>query len=112
MFELFGGDAGPVHEGLEQMGKHGFGKPPESQACQRDAELGRAEGGVEILNEFQADRSAPVALVDQGDQLRVADLDDGELGGDEEPVEQDEPDDQDEPDGEIDDVISGHGFRG
>lgn len=80
-------------EGKERF-DHGreerFAEPAEAEGSEGDAELGRAEVGVEMRDNFFGGDGASVAFFDEGFELAGADLDDGEFRGDEESVQEDE----------------------
>ena len=78
----------PIQQGPEQGGENRLGEPAQPQAGHGDAQLGGAEIGGQILQNVPGQPRAPVALHDQGVQLRVAQFDKGEFRGDEKAVDQ------------------------
>ena len=69
-----------------QLGQRRLADPPEADAGHRDAELGRGDVAVGIVDRAPHRARAAVAFGDQLIDARLADRDDRELGGDEEAV--------------------------
>ena len=85
---LGGVNAEVFERGRQQGGEDRLAHPAQAQAGEGNAELGRAEGRVEIANNAARNRGAPVTFGDEGFELGVADFDEGELSRNEEAVEQ------------------------
>ena len=71
--------------------------PAQGEARQGHAQLRGGEIGIQVLPQVANHLGALVAVFDQGIKLRGAHLDQGKLGGDEEPVEQHQPHDGQQP---------------
>ena len=84
------GDAPTREERRDSVGDEGFTDPAEAEAGKRDAELGGGERGGEAVEGHEGELHAPAAGIGEGAELAGADLDEGEFGGDEEPVGKDE----------------------
>jgi hypothetical protein len=70
-----------------QQGRHrGLAEPPQPQRRHRDAELAGGEIGLELAEDSQRQLGAGAAVLGHVGDARAADLDQGELGGDEEGV--------------------------
>ena len=87
------GDAGQMECRLDHVGEEGLAEPTQSEAGQGDAQLGGRDVGLEMGGDVFGELGAGVTLLDQGVELAGPDLDDGQLRGDEEPVEQDQRED-------------------
>ncbi len=74
---------------LEEVRERRLADPAQRQARQRDAELGGRQVGVEVRDHVLRDLGAAVALAPDLD-LRRPHLDQRELGGDEEAVQEHE----------------------
>ena len=91
-----GGDDGFVGEAdfeedrLNEAIDEGFAEAAEGDTGEGDAELGGGEVAVEVLDLIAGADGAGFAFGDGGFELGAAYFDDGELGGDEEGVEEDE----------------------
>lgn len=91
-----GGDDGFVGEAdfeedrLDEAVDEGFAKAAEGDTGEGDAELGGGEVAVKVLDLIAGADGAGFAFGDSGLELGAADFDDGELGGDEESVQEDE----------------------
>ena len=94
MFQPLGLHLKHVQQRLDHRGEDRLRKPAEPETCERDAELGGAERGIEILRDLLRDDRPSIAFLDERMQLCLADLHKGKLGRDEESVEQDEEDDE------------------
>ena len=80
----------PLEQRAQHLREGGLAEPPERQRRERDAELARREVGGELLRDGLQEARAAAALLDELLQARGADLDEGELGGDEEAVGEDD----------------------
>ncbi len=74
----------------DDLGDGGFADPAEGERGERDAELDGGEELVDGVLELQGGACAGTAEGDELLDARLADADEGELGGDEEAVGQDE----------------------
>lgn len=74
----------------EQVGEGWLADPAEAEGGQGDAQLAGGEVGVQLVVHGAQDAAAPAVLVGDGFHAGGAQLDHGELGGDEEAVEQHE----------------------
>jgi hypothetical protein len=84
-------------QGLDERRDGGFADPPQPQGGDGDAELGRREVVVEVVQGvLQGSRPGP-ALIDHLVDRRRPDADERELGGDEEAVERDEKQRREQP---------------
>ncbi len=83
--------------GASKADEDRFGQPAQTEAGHGDAQLGGAEVGGEILQDVPGQPRAAVPRHDQRLQLRVAQFDEGEFGGDEEAVDQDNGQDAQQP---------------
>ncbi|OMP13004.1 hypothetical protein COLO4_02447 [Corchorus olitorius] len=83
-------DADGAEQGFEQFGEGRLADPAQAQGGQGDAELAGGEVGVELVVHLLEDAPAPAVLLGDGLHAGGAQLDHGELGGDEEAVEQHE----------------------
>ncbi|MNN01026.1 hypothetical protein D3C81_1136330 [compost metagenome] len=75
---------------FEQLGEGRLADPAEAEGGQGDAELAGGKIGVELVVHLAQDGAAPAVLFGDGLHAGRAQLDHGELGGNEEAVEQDE----------------------
>jgi hypothetical protein len=66
----------------------GWPDPAQAETRHRDAELRRAEIGIQIADDVLRHFRPPPALGHQDVQLRFADADERELGGDKKSVQQ------------------------
>ena len=81
---------------LDDPDERRFADPAQGQARQGDAELGGREVGVQVLDHVPGDPPAPQARRGVGVELGRPHLDQGELGGDEEAVEEDQAEGEDQ----------------
>ena len=84
------GDVGKCQHRLDQAGEGGFADPAKTEGSKRDAELASGEIGIQVG--AYCSQHAPAQAMGLGELLGLGapELDDRELGRDEEPVEQDE----------------------
>ena len=82
--------------GLDHRSQRRLADPAKADAGHRDPELCRGDVAVRIRHRASHRVRPPVALGDQLIDPRLADCDDGELGGDEEPVGEDQAQDRDQ----------------
>ncbi|MCY1449474.1 hypothetical protein D9M71_662120 [compost metagenome] len=73
---------------FEQVGEGRLTDPAQAQRGQRDAQLAGRKVGVELVVHLAQDAAAPAMQLGDGVDARRAQLDHGELGGNEEAVEQ------------------------
>jgi hypothetical protein len=78
---------------FDQVGEGRFANPAQGEAGDGDAKLGRGDVGIEVIEAAQDGGGPSVALRRQMLDAGAADGDQGELGGDEEPVGEDEGND-------------------
>lgn len=83
-------DADARQQWFEQVGEGRLTDPAQAQRSQGDAQLAGRQVGVQLLVHGAQDVSAPAVTAGNGFHLGGAQLDHGELGGDEEAVEQHE----------------------
>ena len=83
-----GHDAEWNEQRLQQGGEHRLAQITQAQAGHRDAELRGAEIGIQIADDVPRHFRPPPALGHEDVQLRFADADERELGGDKKSVQQ------------------------
>ena len=88
MYQLRRFDVDTRKQWFEQVSKRRFADPAEAEGGQGDTQLTGREVGVELVVYGTQDMPAPAIFFRQGVNLGGAQFDDGELGGNEEAVEQ------------------------
>lgn len=75
---------------FQEFGEGRLADPAQAQGGQGDAQLAGGQVGVQLVVNLAQDGAAPAVLLGDGFHAGGAELDHGELGGDEEAIEQDE----------------------
>ena len=84
------GDVEPMHRRFEKLREGGFTEPAKAEAGERDTELRRAEGRIEITDDALCDLCATITLNEKWLKLGSANFYNGEFCRDKEAVQKDE----------------------